>query len=87
LTDGTGATYAYAVKSNRLTSVSGNGGTQGVGYTASGHINSIMGMNATALTYNQADRLAAVTAGDQPLSQYTYDAFGQRSYKSGAVTG
>jgi RHS repeat-associated protein len=41
----------------------------------------------TKLDYNQAGRLASVTAGSDPLAQYTYDAFGRRLIKAGAATG
>jgi len=38
------------------------------------------------MAYNQAGRLATVTAGENQLGRYTYDAFGQRLVKVGAVT-
>src|SRR6185436_1661626 len=41
---------------------------------------------AASLAYNQAGRLASVTAGENQLARYTYDAFGQRLVKVGAAT-
>jgi len=40
----------------------------------------------TGLAYNQAGRLATTSVGTQQLTQYTYDAFGQRLIKVGSVT-
>jgi RHS repeat-associated protein len=77
---GAPTTYAYAAKSNQLSAVTAGGVTQPIGYDKAGNVN-----NNTI--YNQAGRLAAVMAGSSPVAQYTYDAFGQRLEKVGAVSG
>ena len=77
---GAATTYSYAARSNQLTAV----GQQSIGYTGAGAVTNIGGMS---LAYSQAGRLAAVTAGGNPVAQYTYDGFGQRLVKVGAVTG
>jgi RHS repeat-associated protein len=57
---------------------------QTVGTTVAGNINAFSpAMNAvTALSYNQANRLAAVTTGTTMAATYTYDAFGQKLVKT-----
>ena len=90
LTQSTGAastTYTYGARTNQLASVSANGSAQAVGYTKAGYINSFnSGGAGLNLTYNQAGRLATVAAAGSPIAQYTYDAFGQRLAKVGAIT-
>ena len=79
--DGSMTTYEYASGANRLLATKG-GVDQTIGHTKTGHIESF---NAASLTYNQAGRLAAVTAGSNQ-ARYTYDGFGQRLIKAGAAT-
>ncbi len=78
---------------NRLTSASGAYGSFGYTYDANG--NRLTEASAatsdglgsvTALTYNQAGRLATVSTAGQPLTQYTYDAHGRRIVKVGSIT-
>ena len=79
--------YTYAKKSNRLAGIISGKSKQSVGSTAAGNIDSFKPAlgPVTALTYNKANRLATVKA--KLVSQYTYDAFGQRLVKSAfAVT-
>ncbi len=85
--------YTYGSENNRLLTLTANGvTTQTLDYTADGNTSSFnpgwMNPNGdliTALTYNQAGQLASEMVGSQSLSQYTYDAFGQRLIKN--VTG
>ena len=63
--------------------VTAGGMTQPVGYDKAGNVSH----SPHDRHYNQAGRLAAVTAGGNPVAQYTYDAFGQRLVKVGAVSG
>jgi RHS repeat-associated protein len=77
-------TYGYTSGSNQLATITTGTTTQNVGTTAEGNINSFSpAMNTvTALSYNQANRLAAVTAGTTQLAKYIYDAFGRRLRKA-----
>ena len=81
--------YAYTAKSNQLSAVTANGAQQAIGYDKAGNVDNF-NPPAGAITntvYNQAGRLAAAMAGSSPVAQYTYDAFGQRVMKVGAVSG
>jgi len=77
-------TYGYASGTSRLSTITTGTTTQTVGTTASGNINSFSpAMNSiTALSYNQANRLATVMAGTAIAATYTYDGFGQRLVKT-----
>lgn len=67
--------YSYDANGNRLTDATAASSVDGLG-------------SAGLFTYNQAGRLATVwTKGGQQLTQYTYDAFGERLAKSSATTG
>lgn len=80
-------TYSYAKQSNRLASITANGMTQTIGLTGAGLVaNADLGNGVLSVSYNQAGRLATVTAGTNPVAQYTYDAFGHRAMKVGAVS-
>jgi RHS repeat-associated protein len=81
---GVKTTYGYTKGSNQLASITTGRTKQIVGTTAAGNIDSFSpAMNAvTALSYNQANRLATVTAGTTLAATYTYDAFGQRLVKT-----
>jgi RHS repeat-associated protein len=79
---------------NRLASASGAYGSLGYTYDANGNrltetsTASSDGLGSVStLTYNQAGRLATVSTAQQPLTQYTYDAHGQRVIKVGSSTG
>ncbi len=65
--------YTYDADGNRLTEASPAATQDGLG-------------SLTAFTYNQANRLATVSAGQQQLALYTYDAFGNRIVKAGNTT-
>jgi RHS repeat-associated protein len=86
--------YSYTADTNILNTLAiGTTTTEMFGYTAAGNINSfspgIMGSGAnpiTALTYNQANRLATVVAGTSQVAGYTYDAFGHRLVKTTGTT-
>ena len=84
---------------NRLKSATGGYGSLGYNYDANGNrltesptvtpgtalpLDGLGGV--TTLTYNQAGWLASASAGATTLTQYTYDAFGQRSMKVGSLT-
>ena len=82
-------TYTYVPDSNILETVKTGGVTQTIGVTAAGNINSFSPATPTgitALTYNQANRLATALAGSTQVGAYTYDAFGQRLEKVAATT-
>jgi RHS repeat-associated protein len=82
-------TYVYAAKSNQLSSIAANGATDAIGYDNAGNINSFNPAPAggiTGTTYNQAGRLASVRAGNNMAAQYTYDGFGHRLMRVGAIT-
>lgn len=79
---------------NRLTSASGPYNKLAYGYDPNGNRVSETSpatsdglSSVAALTYNQAGRLSGVFNGSQPLTEYTYDAFGQRFAKVGSLTG
>ena len=80
--------YGYAPGSNRLASATTGAVTQTVGTTVAGNIKSFSPAldTVTALTYNQANRLATASAGTSQVLQYTYDAFGKRIVKVGSAT-
>ena len=85
---GSATTYSYAAHSNQLAGVSASGAQQAIGYNKAGNANNF-NPAAGAITnaiYNQAGRLATVMAGSNLTAQYTYDAFGQRLSRVGAVT-
>ncbi len=68
-------TYTYDKLGNRLTGIPGGAATATT-------VAELDGMSpVTNLAYNQAGRLATVSAAAQQLAQYTYDAFGQRLVK------
>lgn len=79
---------------NRLTSAVGSYGQLSYTYDALGNrvsdtprstAGALDGMGSiTGFTYNQAGRVAAVSAGSKQIAGYTYDAFGQRLAKSSA---
>ncbi len=80
---------------NRLTSAAGGYGNLGYTYDANGNRMTenpqapivLDGLGSmTNLTYNQSNRLASVFAGSQQITQYTYNAFGQRLVKIGSST-
>jgi RHS repeat-associated protein len=81
--------YAYTARTNQLASVTAGAVRQAIGYDKAGHINSFNPAAGaiTNVTYNQSGRLATVMAGSSLAAQYTYDGFGQRLVKVGAVTG
>lgn len=82
-------TYAYAAKSNRLTAMTAGGVTDSIGYDKAGDINSFNPAPAGGITgtvYNQAGRLSTVMAGNDVAAQYTYDGFGRRLTRAGAIT-
>jgi RHS repeat-associated protein len=78
----TTTSYGYNPHSNRLATI-GTGAThQTVGTSAAGSITSFSPAlgPVSALTYNQANRLATVN-GPATSAHYSYDAFGQRLIK------
>jgi RHS repeat-associated protein len=85
---GVATNYAYAPHSNQLNSISAGTVTQTVGTTPAGNVTSFSPAfgAVTNLTYNQANRLATASSGSSLLTQYTYDAFGNRLVKTGAAT-
>jgi len=85
---GVTTTYGYAPGTNRIASITVGATTQTVGTSAAGNIDSFSpGFDSvTSLTYNQANRLATTSAGAAQLTQYIYDAFGQRIVKVGSAT-
>jgi len=85
---GVTTTYGYAAGSNRLASITTGATTQTVGTTVAGNIKTFSPAldTVTALTYNQANRLATANAGTSQVLQYTYDAFGKRIVKLGSAT-
>jgi RHS repeat-associated protein len=84
---GSATTYSYAAHSNQLMAITASGAPQAIGYTKSGNVNNFSSAGAiTSLAYNQAGQLATVMAGSSLAAQYTYDAFGQRLVRVGAVT-
>ena len=82
-------TYTYAARTNHLAAVTAGAVKQVIGYDKAGNINSFNPAAGaiTNATYNQSGRLSTVMAGSSLAAQYTYDAFGQRLVKVGAVTG
>lgn len=76
------AQYIYTPHSNQISSLAAGGAPQTVGHTGAGSINALP---STTLSYNQAGRLATVTAGGNQ-TRYTYDAFGHRLLRLGALT-
>jgi RHS repeat-associated protein len=97
ITSGNSQAFQYD-ELNRLTGAQGGYGTLGYSYgpngdrltenptsTATPSPLDALG-TVTALTYNQAGRLAAADAGSQQLTRYTYDAFGHRLLKVGTLT-
>ncbi len=83
---GSVATYSYAAHSNQLTAVTASGVPQAIGYDKAGNVDNFNSGAITNGTYNQAGRLATMMAGSNLAAQYTYDAFGQRLSRVGAVT-
>lgn len=92
---GNSQTFGYDAL-DRLTSATGGYGSLAYTYDANGNRLTetpaapvtLDGLGSiTGFAYNQAGRLASTTAGTQQLTQYTYDAFGQRFAKVGNVTG
>jgi len=77
--------YTYASGSNQLASIETGATTQTVVTSAAGNVSSFSPAfgPVTNLTYNQSNRLATASAGASQLTQYTYDAFGQRIVKVG----
>jgi RHS repeat-associated protein len=78
-------TYGYTAGTNRLASIVAGGTATPVGYTLTGNITSIpptTGAPVATLSYNAANRLAAVTGVPVAISAMVYDAFGQRFTKA-----
>jgi RHS repeat-associated core domain len=86
--ESTATAYAYAARSNQLASIGAGDSRQTITHTKAGNVDSVTPASgaATGFRYTQAGRLAAVTRGTDPLAQYTYDGFGRRVVKVGAVT-
>jgi RHS repeat-associated protein len=63
-------TYSYDANGNRLTEGAATPAVDGLG-------------SDSLFVYNQSGRLASVSANGQQLTQYTYDAFGERLAKTG----
>jgi RHS repeat-associated protein len=82
-TAGSPATFSYTARSNQLASWNAGGSPQAVSYTKAGNISALAG---TIFAYNQANRLATVTVSGNPAAQYTYDGFGHRLVRVGAIT-
>jgi RHS repeat-associated protein len=80
---GAAATYSYAAGSNQLTAITATGVPQAIGYDKAGNVTNFSPANAL---YNQAGQLATVMAGNNLIARYTYDAFGRRLARVGAVT-
>ena len=72
-------TYGYAAGSNRLSSVTGPGGTTVFSSDLCGNL---IGLGTRSLVYNQDNRLIRVEDGVSVLGAYTYNALGQRVAKS-----
>jgi RHS repeat-associated protein len=94
VTSANSQTFGYDVL-NRLTNATGGYASLGYSYDANGNRLtenpaapiSLDGLGSvSSLTYNQSGRLASVSAGSQLLTQYTYNAFGQRLVKVGSMT-
>jgi RHS repeat-associated protein len=86
---GTTTMFTYAPHSNQLASIKTGTTTQTVGTTAAGNVSSFSPAfgSVTSLAYNQANRLATTGTGSTQLTQYAYDALGQRIVKVGTSTG
>jgi RHS repeat-associated protein len=99
VTDGVTAansqTFGYDAL-DRLTGATGGYGSLAYGYDANGNrltetpaapitLDGLGGVSM--LAYNNAGRLASTSAGAASLTQYTYNAFGQRLMKVGSATG
>jgi RHS repeat-associated protein len=80
---GSPATFTYNAHTNQLASWNGGGSPQTVSYTKAGNISALAG---STFTYNQANRLAAVTVDGNLAARYTYDGFGHRLVRVGAKT-
>jgi RHS repeat-associated protein len=82
---------------NRLTTASGGYGKLSYTYDANGNritdtstatFPSLDGLGTmSGITYNQAGRVSAVTTGTNQVAGYSYDAFGHRLGRSGAIAG
>ncbi|MDY7574612.1 RHS repeat-associated core domain-containing protein [Actimicrobium sp. CCI2.3] len=70
--------YTVDPASNRLTAIEANGQRIRVDYNAAG---SITRSGDTAYTWDSQQRLIRVSQRDQPLADYTYNAFGERIKK------
>ncbi len=81
-------TYTNAPHSNQLATIKAGAATQTLTTTAAGNVSGFSTPFGpiTGLTYNQANRLATTSAGASQLTQYGYDAFGQRAVKVGSIT-
>ena len=75
--------YVYSAKSNQLASIGADGAMQTLNHSKAGNIDNL---GSSDLLYNQAGRLAAFMAQSNFVAQYTYDAFGNRLGRVGAVT-
>ncbi len=71
-------TYGYFAGTNRLSEIDGTGQTA-YAYDADGNTTS---MGSLSLAWNREGRLIRVESGSTPVSQYLYNAFGQRVLKS-----
>ncbi|MBK8972595.1 MAG: hypothetical protein IPM37_15165 [Hahellaceae bacterium] len=78
----TAESYSYAAGTQRLTSitstVNGQASTRSLGYDAAGNRTQD---NATALIYNQQNRLESVEMNGQQVAMYLHNALGQRVIK------
>ena len=80
---GANYSFVYDAASNRLLSWSGNGQWRNFGYDAVGNVVSESRHDiAGTLSYDAMNRLEALTALGNPLSQYYYNALNQRLYKN-----
>ncbi len=72
--------YGYLPGSNRLSGLSGEGGTESIVYTGAGRIKGIQPSAGKGiyLGYNQAGRLASVASDGSGVAAYSYDGFGRR---------
>ncbi len=76
--------YSYGAASNLLAGLTLNSTTTQVTTSPSGNIVGVTPStgNTSAFSFNQAERLAGITVGGNPVANYTYDAFGRRFSKT-----
>jgi YD repeat-containing protein len=73
--------YTYDVASNRLLRIDRAGSSRSFSYTPDGNTETDSRGSGFGFVYNDAGRLAAVTAGPATMARYTYNAFGERVIK------